>query len=237
MSSLFVRSISGKYLCVELNSNNEYDNLLLQISQKEGIPKEKLYLKQGKKILNEKEKIDKEKQIEVNLRLEGGKGGFGSLLRSSKFRSGVNHISKTACRDIHGRRLIHVNLPQKIANEKKEKQKKLLEKKAEDFLAKTGGYIVDETKYLHKRRLTKRRIADSVQFGLEKNVDQKIKRKKNKKQIKKKKDGLKFTETVISNGNLEKEKEKEIEKEKENEKEMKMKKKKKKKLKKKRKRK
>jgi hypothetical protein len=60
--------------------------------------------------------IDEWAIIRVSLRLEGGKGGFGSLLRTASARVGQKKTSNySACRDLNGRRLRHVEAEQKIA--------------------------------------------------------------------------------------------------------------------------
>ena len=54
--------------------------------------------------------------IQILLRLDGGKGGFGSMLRAlGAQRSGHETDDIEACRDISGRRLRHVNDEKKIA--------------------------------------------------------------------------------------------------------------------------
>eukprot|EP00245_Coleochaete_scutata_P006034 TRINITY_DN20146_c0_g1_i1.p1 TRINITY_DN20146_c0_g1~~TRINITY_DN20146_c0_g1_i1.p1 ORF type:complete len:395 (-),score=112.31 TRINITY_DN20146_c0_g1_i1:542-1726(-) len=67
------------------------------------------------------------------LRLVGGKGGFGSLLRGA----GQN-VKKTsnfdACRDMSGRRLRHVNAEKKLKEWKEDMKEKGLEKKGADYL-------------------------------------------------------------------------------------------------------
>ena len=48
--------------------------------------------------------------LEVALRLKGGKGGFGSMLRAmGSQRSGFETDNIESCRDLSGRRLRHVN--------------------------------------------------------------------------------------------------------------------------------
>ena len=70
--------------------------------------------------------------INMLLRLNGGKGGFGSMLRAlGKSTKSLEH--QEACRDIHGRRLRHVNSEKKLiewyAMEKERKEQDELEKK------------------------------------------------------------------------------------------------------------
>uniref|UniRef100_A0ACD5VTM1 Uncharacterized protein n=1 Tax=Avena sativa TaxID=4498 RepID=A0ACD5VTM1_AVESA len=94
------------------------------------------------------------------LRLRGGKGGFGSLLRGAASKAGQKKTSNfDACRDINGRRLRHVNAERRLEEWKAEAGDRQLEKLAEDFLKKKakelgrGGVRAAEVdKYLEKYR-------------------------------------------------------------------------------------
>uniref|UniRef100_A0A0E0C649 Uncharacterized protein n=1 Tax=Oryza meridionalis TaxID=40149 RepID=A0A0E0C649_9ORYZ len=94
------------------------------------------------------------------LRLRGGKGGFGSLLRGAASKAGQKKTSNfDACRDINGRRLRHVNAERRLEEWKAEAADRQLEKLAEDFIKKKakeagrGGVKAAEVdKYLEKYR-------------------------------------------------------------------------------------
>ncbi|KAF0916868.1 hypothetical protein E2562_014608 [Oryza meyeriana var. granulata] len=94
------------------------------------------------------------------LRLRGGKGGFGSLLRGAASKAGQKKTSNfDACRDINGRRLRHVNAERRLEEWKAEAADRQLEKLAEDFIKKKakeagrGGVRAAEVdKYLEKYR-------------------------------------------------------------------------------------
>ncbi|KAG0456279.1 hypothetical protein HPP92_024067 [Vanilla planifolia] len=71
------------------------------------------------------------------LRLPGGKGGFGSLLRGAATKAGQKKTNNfDACRDMSGRRLRHVNAEKKLEEWKAEAEDRRLEKLAEQFLKK-----------------------------------------------------------------------------------------------------
>lgn len=73
----------------------------------------------------------------VVLRLRGGKGDFGSLLRGAATKAGQKKTSNfDACRGMSGRRLGHVNSEEKHKEWKAEAQERQLEKAAEEFLEK-----------------------------------------------------------------------------------------------------
>ncbi|KAJ4951031.1 hypothetical protein NE237_027863 [Protea cynaroides] len=75
--------------------------------------------------------------VHLLLRLLGGKGGFGSLLRGAASKAGQKKtINFDACRDMSGRRLRHVNAEKKSEEWKADAEERKLEKVAEDFLKK-----------------------------------------------------------------------------------------------------
>ncbi|XP_006646205.3 replication stress response regulator SDE2 [Oryza brachyantha] len=94
------------------------------------------------------------------LRLRGGKGGFGSLLRGAASKAGQKKTSNfDACRDINGRRLRHVNAERRLEEWKAEAADRQLEKLAEDFIKKkaketgrAGVRAAEVDKYLEKYR-------------------------------------------------------------------------------------
>jgi hypothetical protein len=54
--------------------------------------------------------------LQVTLDLLGGKGGFGALLRATKSKAGQRKMTdNSACRDLNGRRLRHVDAEKEIA--------------------------------------------------------------------------------------------------------------------------
>ncbi|GLT84775.1 hypothetical protein SLE2022_029890 [Rubroshorea leprosula] len=97
--------------------------------------------------------------LNLSLRLLGGKGGFGSLLRGAATKAGQKKTSNfEACRDMSGRRLRHVNAERRLEEWKAEEEQRRLEKIAEDFIkkkAKKGKKGVGDgetTKYVEKYR-------------------------------------------------------------------------------------
>ncbi|KAL8118951.1 uncharacterized protein LOC141724036 [Apium graveolens] len=75
--------------------------------------------------------------ISLLLRLRGGKGGFGSLLRGAGTKAGQKKTNNfDACRDMSGRRLRHVNAEKKMEEWNAEAAERRLEKVAEEFIKK-----------------------------------------------------------------------------------------------------
>ncbi|XP_034904791.1 uncharacterized protein [Populus alba] len=78
-----------------------------------------------------------ESTVYLLLRLLGGKGGFGSLLRGAATKAGQKKTNNfDACRDMSGRRLRHVNAEKKLEEWKAEEEDRRLEKMAEEFIKK-----------------------------------------------------------------------------------------------------
>ncbi len=59
--------------------------------------------------------VSQDSTVHLVLRLLGGKGGFGALLRSGARASHTQNFD--ACRDLSGRRLRHVTADEKLAGE------------------------------------------------------------------------------------------------------------------------
>ena len=59
--------------------------------------------------------VGRDSTVHLVLRLLGGKGGFGALLRSGARASHTQNFD--ACRDLSGRRLRHVTADEKLAGE------------------------------------------------------------------------------------------------------------------------
>lgn len=80
--------------------------------------------------------------VHLSLRLRGGKGGFGSLLRGAATKAGQKKTNNfDACRDMSGRRLRHVNAEKKLEEWRAEAEERKLEKMADDFLKKKAKEI------------------------------------------------------------------------------------------------
>jgi hypothetical protein len=89
-----------------------------QITSKTGVPpKSQRLIINGRQVSSElefSEIIDAHQTnfVQLQLRLLGGKGGFGALLRTSKGTKKTTNFG--ACRDLNGRRLKDIQLEQKL---------------------------------------------------------------------------------------------------------------------------
>jgi hypothetical protein len=71
--------------------------------------------------------------VEISARVVGGKGGFGTLLRTTA-RRGAQTTNFDACRDAHGRRLRRVNGERKIAEWEENQAERDAEKEAQKYI-------------------------------------------------------------------------------------------------------
>ncbi|KDP28494.1 hypothetical protein JCGZ_14265 [Jatropha curcas] len=108
--------------------------------------------------------------VHLLLRLLGGKGGFGSLLRGAATKAGQKKTNNfDACRDMSGRRLRHVNAEKRLEEWKAEEEGRRLEKIAEEFIkkkAKKGKKGVGDgeaEKYVEKYRKESAKCAAEVE--------------------------------------------------------------------------
>lgn len=85
--------------------------------------------------------------VHLLLRLRGGKGGFGSLLRGAATKAGQKKTNNfDACRDMNGRRLRHVNAEKKLEEWRAEAEERKLEKMADDYIKKKTKEVVKSGK-------------------------------------------------------------------------------------------
>ncbi|XP_076888552.1 uncharacterized protein LOC143539008 [Bidens hawaiensis] len=110
--------------------------------------------------------------IHLSLRLRGGKGGFGSLLRGAATKAGQKKTNNfDACRDMSGRRLRHVNAEKRMEEWVAEEKERKLEKAAEEFIKKKaksakrggGGGGDGAEKYVEKYRKDSEKCREEVE--------------------------------------------------------------------------
>nr|GMD66919.1 protein SDE2 homolog [Ipomoea batatas] len=104
------------------------------------IPSDSPYLLQDNQTLNLTTESKFPVVVNLLLRLRGGKGGFGSLLRGAAIKAGQKKTNNfDACRDMSGRRLRHVNAEKRLEEWKAEAEERKLEKMAEDYINEKKG--------------------------------------------------------------------------------------------------
>ncbi|GBB91505.1 hypothetical protein RclHR1_18830005 [Rhizophagus clarus] len=152
-----------------------YKRLLLE-------PKDQYFYTTSGKLLNDHAHIfenENEEFVNVNLRIRilGGKGGFGSMLRA---QGGKMASQKTtnfeACRDLNGRRLRTVNEARRLADhleqepERQRAQREKVRKKIEEGLREppTKKHRFDDTAYLKASEEMKEKVQNTVAEALQK---------------------------------------------------------------------
>mmetsp|Transcript_21025 Transcript_21025/g.25243 ORF Transcript_21025/g.25243 Transcript_21025/m.25243 type:complete len:158 (+) Transcript_21025:125-598(+) len=117
-SQLLVRGLNGRTTCLQLNSSTvRASELKAKLEVLHCVPSACQRIICGTKDIGEDGILSADASgnfpsCSVLLRLRGGKGGFGSLLRGSA-KSGKHVENNDACRDLSGRRLRHVNAEKK----------------------------------------------------------------------------------------------------------------------------
>ncbi|BAT87850.1 hypothetical protein LR48_Vigan09g162500 [Vigna angularis] len=143
MYNLFVKHLDGKTLTLLFPSPILYVSFIKdRLFELTGIPVQHQRLVTGFRHLNDIIQCSPEDgnvfpSVRLLLRLKGGKGGFGSLLRGAATKAGQKKTNNfDACRDMSGRRLRHVNAEKRLEEWKAGEEERRLEKVAEEFLKK-----------------------------------------------------------------------------------------------------
>ncbi|XP_076267707.1 splicing regulator SDE2-like [Rhynchophorus ferrugineus] len=155
----------------------------------QGLDKREFYLlSNGKRWGNFEDVVSG--KVEVVLRILGGKGGFGSMLRSMGHQFSKN-TNKDSCRNLDGRRLRDVNEEKRLRSlceqhmnqekESKDKKQKKLEK-----MCQIPKFEFNDKEYETERSVLREKIEDAVTKGLEasrkrkseENADNLVKKKK-----------------------------------------------------------
>jgi len=128
---VFIRTLSGKHVTADVDEHDTIGNLKSRIQDYEGIPTEQqrlLYcgrqLKDGNTLADHN--VTTDSTLQLLLRLVGGKGGFGSLLRSEGKRNVVDNFD--SCRDLQGKRIRQKTAEDKLEQWNAQSRERELEK-------------------------------------------------------------------------------------------------------------
>ena len=134
--------LSGRTLLLDGIPRGDTSALLTRISGLEGVPADELRLVCAGHDLRSQaggEGAFDGSTVSVLLRLMGGKGGFGAMLRTAGTR-GVKTTNFDACRDLNGRRLRHVNAEAKLREwDMQAAERKLKEQQQQALSSKASG--------------------------------------------------------------------------------------------------
>ena len=132
VARLEVVGLSGRTTFVEAARGGCAGTVRQLVSEREGVPADLLRLTCAGRELADAAPIDEAAApIRVLLRLFGGKGGFGAMLRTAGAR-GVKTTNFDACRDLNVRRLRHVNAETKLREWEAQAEARKLKKQQED---------------------------------------------------------------------------------------------------------
>ena len=125
-----LRLLSGRTAFVE--GALDVADLRSRVSALEGVPSEHLRLTRAGRELHDASRLDEVDGaiVSVLLRIHGGKGGFGAMLRTAGAK-GVKTTNFDACRDLNGRRLRHVNADAALAEWERGAEERKLKKQQE----------------------------------------------------------------------------------------------------------
>ncbi|CAL9128288.1 unnamed protein product [Musa textilis] len=172
---IFVKLLDGRTQCLQIPSPTlSGETLRRDLVARTRIPLRFLRLVSGSRAISDETVISASTDglfpsVSLLLRLPGGKGGFGSLLRGAATKAGQKKTNNfDACRDMSGRRLRHVNAEKKLEEWKAEAEERRLEKLAEDFLKKKAKEVkknstVAVEKYLEKYREDAEKCMEEVE--------------------------------------------------------------------------
>jgi len=163
---------SGLTRCFQFNETINVNQLKLKLEELDGIPAEELRLICNSKDLIGDTLINEDCIIRASLKLLGGKGGFGSLLRAGP--QGGIRIKKTtnfdACRDLTtGKRIRHVNNEKFLKEWQEGEDGRELEKVAEKYLntqEKEPEEQFDHERYTAETNEITEEVGSAVEVGL-----------------------------------------------------------------------
>ncbi|KAL6046558.1 Autophagy 6 isoform 1 [Balamuthia mandrillaris] len=185
MVQVFVSGVQGRTLCLSFPHSAaaplDVSTIHQQIFEREGIPVEEQVLSHNGKPLARcsspfffGESGGHPLFLRFGLRLAGGKGGFGSLLRGGDSRVGQKKTTNfDACRDLQGRRLRHANNERKLAEWKAKEAERQYEALGEQYAKqlekeeeKEGRKGFDELAYQEQLERITQDVTSSLQEGL-----------------------------------------------------------------------
>lgn len=119
--------------------------------------------------------IDDGSTVVATLRLPGGKGGFGSMLRAigAQIEKTTN---REACRDLSGRRLRDINEEKRLKDfisKKADRERELQEKKRQKFkmLEESPRHTFQDESYFQQRERREKNLYDSLDKAFQKDQE------------------------------------------------------------------
>ncbi|KAK6108521.1 Telomere stability C-terminal family protein [Brugia pahangi] len=139
-----------------------------RITELELIPEDLFYVTVNGKIVDWKS-LDNDTHFQVHFRLRGGKGGFGSLLRSFRIHRSTNQLM---CRDLSGRRLADIKEEEKLrkwiekADEREEEKRRQRQEKYEKLKAGPKKHDFNDPDFIQTREKIMEETDEAFEQGI-----------------------------------------------------------------------
>ena len=179
---VFVRSlVDGRTLALDVLPEASVTTLKDLIEARDGIPSSEQVIAYKGRVLEKEERLFSSKRglvtpgssLDLSLRLQGGKGGFGSNLRAAGKRQLTDNFD--ACRDLQGRRIRHKTAQEKLSEWQAESQERELEKLALKHIGKvareeqrTKGTEVNVQEVRQESKAAIEGVQSAISFALKK---------------------------------------------------------------------
>ncbi|XP_068211889.1 splicing regulator SDE2-like [Palaemon carinicauda] len=157
--------ISGSRRTWCINGVVTTKDILEALVEREGNANE-VVLQSSGHILTHESSLCGDTSVVATLRLLGGKGGFGSMLRAigAQIEKTTN---REACRDLSGRRLRDINEEKRLKDfisKKSEREREMQERKRQKFekLKETPRHIFQDESYYQQREIREKNLFDSI---------------------------------------------------------------------------
>ncbi|ELR18766.1 uncharacterized protein ACA1_040820 [Acanthamoeba castellanii str. Neff] len=174
---LLVSSIDGRLLSFSFPTTHvTLASVKQAFEDREGVPVSELRVSCNGRYLPDEFGFTEEQALglpplRVGLRVVGGKGGFGSLLRGGNTKVGQKKTTNfDACRDLNGRRLRHVNNEKRLAEwyaQEKERELARIGERHSRVAQKQAVTPFDEVAYNQTLESIEEEVASSLQVGLQ----------------------------------------------------------------------
>ncbi|VDK77921.1 unnamed protein product [Litomosoides sigmodontis] len=138
------------------------------IAELKSIPEDLFYVTVNGKIVDWKN-LDESARFQVHFRLRGGKGGFGSLLRSFRIHRSTNQLM---CRDLSGRRLADIKEEEKLrkwiekASEREEEKRRQRQEKYEKLKAGPLKHDFNDPDFIQTRERIMEETDEAFEQGI-----------------------------------------------------------------------
>jgi hypothetical protein len=180
---LLVQTPGGQTLCLCFPQKEvDVSSLKSRIQDRCGIPREEQRLSSNSRELHDGQLVNEMWTIRLGLRLMGGKGGFGALLRGAGAKAGAKKTTNfDDCRDLNGERIRHVKNETKLAEwyakekeREEEEARERMEKRQREVEA-NPPHQFDSTSFIMELR--------EIHHNIEASVEEVLKQQQQKKKV------------------------------------------------------